>query len=62
MKKLVAATGWKMNIGSAEALRYAGILKSLVAKLDVSAIDIFVLPPFTSLQAAADIRKDAGSH
>ncbi len=53
MRKLVAATGWKMNIGSAETVRYAGFLKSRVAQLDVSAIDIFVLPPFTSLPAAA---------
>jgi triosephosphate isomerase len=53
MRKLVAATGWKMNIGSAEAVRYARVLKACVSGFDVSAIDIFVLPPFTSLQVAA---------
>lgn len=53
MRKLVAATGWKMNIGAAEAVDYAEVLKARVAGLDASAIDIFVLPPFTSLQAAA---------
>lgn len=53
MRRLVAATGWKMNIGSAEVLRYARVLKACVSGFNVSAIDIFVLPPFTSLQAAA---------
>lgn len=53
MRRLVAGTGWKMNIGAAEALRYGDRLKSRLGSLDVSAIDLYVLPPFTSLHAAA---------
>jgi triosephosphate isomerase len=53
MRRLVAGTGWKMNIGAAETLRYADEMRQRIAPIDVSAIDIFVLPPFTSLHAAA---------
>ena len=55
MRRLVAGTGWKMNIGAAEAVRYGESLKSRIAALDVSPIDIYVLPPFTSLQAAVNV-------
>ena len=53
LRRLVAGTGWKMNIGAAEATRYALELAPRLAQIDVSAVDIFVLPPFTSLHAAA---------
>lgn len=56
MRKLVAGTGWKMNIGAADAERYAETLQALLARADraaVADIDIFVLPPFTSLHAAS---------
>ena len=53
MRRLVAGTGWKMNIGAADAARYATDLLLRLAKLDCTAIDMFVLPPFTSLHAAA---------
>jgi triosephosphate isomerase len=53
MRRLVAGTGWKMNIGAAEAARYAHELLPRLSNLDCAAIDIFVLPPFTSLHAAA---------
>ncbi|MDR1934884.1 MAG: triose-phosphate isomerase [Candidatus Accumulibacter sp.] len=53
MRRLVAGTGWKMNNGIAASRRYAEELKARIAPLDTSAIDIYVLPPFTSLAAAA---------
>ena len=53
MRKLVAGTGWKMNIGAAEATRYGRELALRLPQIDVSAVDIFVLPPFTSLSAAS---------
>ena len=53
MRRLVAGTGWKMNIGAAETARYAAELRRQLVHADVSAIDIFVLPPFTSLYAAS---------
>ena len=53
MRRLIAGTGWKMNIGAAEAARYAQTLALRLAPVDVSAVDIFVLPPFTSLHAAS---------
>lgn len=53
MRRLVAGTGWKMNIGAAETARYARDLLPRLANLDCAAADIFVLPPFTSLHAAA---------
>ena len=42
-----------MNNGIAESIRYAEELRSRIAAIDTSAIDIYVLPPFTSLAAAA---------
>ncbi len=53
MRRLVAGTGWKMNNGMADAVRYAEALKSLISPIDTAAIDIYVLPPFTSLATAA---------
>jgi triosephosphate isomerase len=55
MRRLVAGTGWKMNNGIADSIRYAEELKTRIAAFDVSAIDIYVLPPFTSLAAAAKV-------
>jgi triosephosphate isomerase len=53
-RRLVAGTGWKMNNGAADALRYGEALRARIAALDVSGLDLFVLPPFTSLHAAAE--------
>lgn len=53
MRRLVAGTGWKMNNGIADSIRYAEELRARLARLDTAAIDIYVLPPFTSLAAAA---------
>jgi triosephosphate isomerase len=41
-----------MNIGAAETLRYGEALRERLAGLPMESIDIFVLPPFTSLHAA----------
>ncbi len=43
-----------MNNGIADSIRYAEELRSRIAGLDTSAIDIYVLPPFTSLATAAN--------
>jgi triosephosphate isomerase len=51
MRRLIAGTGWKMNIGATQAVRYAAQLAPLVVGLG-DAIEMFVLPPFTSLPAA----------
>ncbi|MDR2613823.1 MAG: triose-phosphate isomerase [Candidatus Accumulibacter sp.] len=53
MRRRIAGTGWKMNNGIAESIRYAEELKARLSTVDISAIDIYVLPPFTSLAAAA---------
>jgi len=47
-----------MNIGAVEAVGYARAIQEHIARVDVSAIDIFVLPPFTSLRAACDALGD----
>jgi triosephosphate isomerase len=51
MRRFVAGTGWKMNLDAAATARYAAALAPAVAGLD-DVIDMFVLPPFTSLHAA----------
>ena len=40
MRRLVAGTGWKMNNGIAESIRYAEELRARIADVDTSAIDI----------------------
>ena len=52
MRRLIAGTGWKMNIGAAAAQAYAKSLSTHLAALDADAVDLFVLPPFTTLHAA----------
>lgn len=59
MRTLVAGTGWKMNIGAAETLRYANALKARLSAVDASVVDVFVLPPFTSLPAASVAFRDS---
>ncbi len=54
MRRLIAGTGWKMNNGMADSIRYAEELRERIAGLDTAAIDIYVLPPFTSLATAAN--------
>jgi len=50
-RKLIAGTGWKMNIGADATARYAARVAPLVDGF-ADAIEMFVLPPFTSLHAA----------
>jgi triosephosphate isomerase len=52
MRRLIAGTGWKMNIGAAGAVRYGARLATLLALLKPDNVEIFVVPPFTSLHAA----------
>ena len=58
MRRLIAGTGWKMNIGAAAARAYAAALKEELAGLELAPLDLFVLPPFTTLHAAASAFAD----
>ena len=51
MRKLIAGTGWKMNIGADATARYAARVTPLVDGFGDD-IEMFVLPPFTSLHVA----------
>jgi triosephosphate isomerase len=51
-RKLVG-TGWKMNHGIAETVAYIDQLRVLLGSIEHAALDVFVLPPFTALSAAA---------
>ncbi|GAB0119356.1 triose-phosphate isomerase family protein [Acidisoma sp. 7E03] len=53
MRKPLVGTGWKMNHGPAAAITYAHRLRTLLADQKTEGLDIFVLPPFVSLSAAA---------
>lgn len=52
MRRHLVGTGWKMHIGAAEAAIYAIELMQRLANIDAHGVDIFALPPFTSLHAA----------
>lgn len=52
-RRLMAGTGWKMNMTVAETNAYADALLQRIDGKDSAAVDIFVLPPFTSLHAAS---------
>jgi triosephosphate isomerase len=49
----MVGTGWKMNLRAAEVPGYAARLLQRTSATDTAAVDVFVLPPFTSLVAAA---------
>lgn len=53
MRRLMAGTGWKMNNTIAETLRYGEKFAAWAQTRDLAPVDLFVLPPFTSLHAAA---------
>jgi triosephosphate isomerase len=53
MRKPLVGTGWKMNHGIAATEAYARGLRALLSAEPVGGLDIFVLPPFVSLSAAA---------
>jgi triosephosphate isomerase len=50
----MVGTGWKMNLTVAQTRAYAAELRPLLATLPTTDIDMFVLPPFTSLWAARE--------
>ena len=52
-RRFMAGTGWKMNLRAPEVPGYAQRLLRQLGAVDTSSIDLFVLPPFTSLAAAA---------
>ncbi|WP_284947104.1 triose-phosphate isomerase [Acidisoma cladoniae] len=53
LRRKLVGTGWKMNHGIAEAVAYIDALRSLMAQIPHPDVDVFVLPPFTALAAAA---------
>jgi triosephosphate isomerase len=53
VRRLVAGTGWKMNIRPVEVAPYASALLARIREIDLAGTEVFVLPPFTSLPAAA---------
>ena len=46
-RRLMAGTGWKMNLRTGEVAGYAARLLEQLRAVDTSAIDVFVLPPYT---------------
>ncbi len=50
-RKLIAGTGWKMNKTAAEARQYVATLLPLLDAAALEQVEVFVLPPFTSLAA-----------
>ncbi|MGQ9887025.1 MAG: triose-phosphate isomerase [Aggregatilineales bacterium] len=54
-RKLVAGTGWKMNKTASEARRYITDLLPLLDIHTLTLVEVFVLPPFTSLAAAGPL-------
>lgn len=56
-RKLVAGTGWKMNKTASEARQYVTALLPLLDMHTLSQVEVFVLPPFTSLAAVEPLLK-----
>jgi triosephosphate isomerase len=52
-RTLIAGTGWKMNKTASEAGQYIRALAPLLKDVDFDTVEIFVLPPFTSLATVA---------
>lgn len=55
----MAGTGWKMNLRAPAVPAYANSLLEAIRDVDVSSIDVFVLPPFTSLAVASAAFSDS---
>ncbi len=51
-RRSLAGTGWKMNIAAAEVTPYAAALRAALRDIAHEQVELFVLPPFTSLHAA----------
>ena len=52
-RRLIAGAGWKMNLDAAAKAQHAAALTPAFAAF--AAIDMLVLPPFTSLHAARQV-------
>jgi len=59
MRKLMAGTGWKMNHTAAVARDYCEKLIPTLHEIDLRHVDVFLLPPFTSLHAVHPILKES---
>lgn len=59
MRKLIAGTGWKMNLDARQTREYARRLLPLIAQVPPESVETYVLPPFTSLHAAKEAFKDS---
>ena len=51
-RRSLVGTGWKMNIVAAEVRHYAAALRAALRGVAHEHVELFVLPPFTSLHAA----------
>ncbi len=51
-RRSLVGTGWKMNIAAAEVPPYAAALRAALRDIAHEHVELFVLPPFTSLHAA----------
>lgn len=56
-RRPIVGTGWKMNLGAAETVRYA---EALLSRFEPCGVEVFVLPPFTSLAAAVSAFAGSG--
>lgn len=54
-RRLLAGTSWKMNKTAQEAGQYAAQLLPLLAAIHPEQVDVFFLPPFTSLARVAPL-------
>lgn len=54
-RRLVAGTGWKMNKTASEARQYISDLLPLLDARTLALVEVFVLPPFTSLAAVGPL-------
>lgn len=52
-RRPMAGTGWKMNLPASQVPAYAQALFAALDPADAALADLFVLPPFTSLETAA---------
>ena len=51
-RRSLVGTGWKMNIAAADVQHYAAALRHHLHEIAHAHVELFVLPPFTSLHAA----------
>lgn len=58
-RKLVVGTGWKMNKTAAESRIYISELLRFLQPVDLTPVEVFVFPPFTSLAAVAALLENS---